>query len=51
MVVLSMDVSKGTAVERLNGLVKAFNVAKFIGMYEVKGWSADEFMGFVTCLY
>jgi hypothetical protein len=31
--------------------VKAFNVAKFIGMYEVKGGSADEFMRFVTCLY
>jgi len=30
--------------------VKAFNVTKFIGMYEVKGGGADELMGFVTCL-
>jgi len=31
--------------------VKAFDVAKFIGMYEVKGGSADKLMRFVTCLY
>jgi hypothetical protein len=31
--------------------VKAFNVTKFIGMYEVKGGRADELMRFVACLY
>jgi hypothetical protein len=31
--------------------MKAFNIAEFIGMYEVKGGSADELMRFVTCLY
>jgi hypothetical protein len=31
--------------------VKAFNVAKFIGMYEIKGGSADELMRFVAYLY
>lgn len=31
--------------------MKAFNVAKFIGMYEVKGGRANEFMRFVTCLH
>ena len=31
--------------------MKAFNVAKFIRMYEVKGRSANELVRFVTCLY
>lgn len=31
--------------------MKALNVAKFIGMYEVEGWSVDELVRFVTCLY
>jgi hypothetical protein len=31
--------------------VKALNVAKFIGMNEVEGWSVDKLMRFVTCLH
>jgi hypothetical protein len=31
--------------------MKAFNVAIFVGMYEVERGSADELMGLVTCVY
>ena len=31
--------------------MKAFDVTKFIGMYEVKGGSADQLMRLVACLY
>jgi hypothetical protein len=37
-------------MQQRNGLVKAFNVAIFIRMYEVEGGRANEFMRFVTYL-
>jgi hypothetical protein len=34
----------------INRLVEAFDVAIFIGMYEVEGGGADEFVRLVTCV-
>jgi hypothetical protein len=31
--------------------VKAFDVTKFVGVYEVKRGCADELVRFVTCVY